>query len=70
MWIGTNDANINNLVVSKDTTRRLKIYKGCGSFAFEARALFFNRIAAMRSVRAVRMRGDIDTSTGYLVGVR
>lgn len=43
---------------------------GCGSFAFEAKAPSVNRIAGMRSVRDVRMRGDIDTPPGYLVGVR
>jgi Putative inner membrane protein (DUF1819) len=43
---------------------------GCGSFGFEARALFVNRIAGVRSVHGVRMRGDIDTPAGYLAGVR
>ena len=43
---------------------------GCGSFGFEARALFVNRIAGVRSVHGARMRGDIDTPAGYLAGVR
>jgi len=43
---------------------------GCGSFAFEAKAPSINRIAGMRGGHAALMRGDIDTPTGYLVGVR
>ena len=45
-------------------------WNGCGSFAFEVRAQSFNWIAGLRSVHAVRMKGDIDTPSGYLVGVR
>src|SRR6266545_991450 len=44
--------------------------EGCGSFAFEAKASSVNRIAWRGSVHASRMRGDIDTPMGYLVGVR
>ena len=43
---------------------------GCGSFAFEAKALSVNRIAGVRSVHGARMRGDIDTPAGYLAGAR
>ena len=37
--------------------RRWRVIFGCGSFGFEARALFVNRIAGVRSVHGVRMRG-------------
>ena len=43
---------------------------GCGSFAFEGKAPSVNRIVGVWSVHAARMRGDIDTAMGYLVGVR
>jgi site-specific DNA recombinase len=43
---------------------------GCGSFAFDARAPFFNRIAGRRSAQAARMRGDIDTARRYPVSAR
>ena len=46
------------------------IDEGCGSFALDPRALFFNRIAGRRSAHGARMRGDIDTPTGYLVSAR
>src|SRR5437899_8978616 len=35
---------------------------GCGSFAFEAKTLFVNKIVGMRSVHATRLRVDIDTA--------
>lgn len=44
--------------------------KGCGSFAFDAKARFFNRIADWRGAHAARMRGDIDTTRGYPVSAR
>src|SRR5262252_5920825 len=36
---------------------QLSFWMGCGSFAFEARAPFVNRIAGVQSVHAARMRG-------------
>jgi hypothetical protein len=42
------------------------IVDGCGSFAFAARAQYFNRIDDVRGVPAARIRGDMDTPTGYL----
>ena len=43
---------------------------GCGSFAIEAKAQFFNQIDGVLSVPTARIRGDIDTPAGYLVHPR
>ena len=44
--------------------------EGCGSFAIEAKAQFFNQIDGVLSVPTARIRGDIDTPAGYLVHPR